>query len=63
MARKRSVILGCHCNQCMGQPKATRVKTKIQSCIRTVRQRTKQFLKKEEYEKALDVVVSTGYLD
>jgi hypothetical protein len=63
MARKRNVVIGCHCLQCMGSPRRSWAKERIQNCIQQVRQKTKQLLKKQEYDKAMDVLESTGYLD
>lgn len=63
MARKRNVIIGCHCLQCMGSPRSSWSKNRIQNCIRGVRQKTKRLLKQQEYDKALDVIEGTDYLD
>jgi hypothetical protein len=47
----------------MGCPRSSWAKSTIQNTIQKLRHRTKQFLKTGEYDKALDVIVSTGYLD
>ena len=47
----------------MGSPRSAWAKEVIQNHIQKLRHNTKQLLKSGKYDDALDVIVSTGYLD
>ena len=61
---KKNAVITCGCHQCMGFGRRSAwAKETIQNTIQKLRHRTKHFLKKGDYDKAMDVIVSTGYLD
>ena len=63
MARKKKVIK-CSCHVCSwGMHRGSYGTTKMQNAIRQLRYGIKQHLKQGEFDKALDVIISTGYLD
>ncbi len=62
MARKKRII-GCGCKSCMFGMHHSWGKSQMQATIRSERRQINQALKKEDYDKALDVIVSYGYLD
>jgi hypothetical protein len=63
MARKKNVIK-CSCKQCTwGMHHSSFSKSQMKNCVQKVRHHTKQLLNVGEYDKALDFLVSAGYLD
>jgi hypothetical protein len=62
MAQKKNVIVCCR--RCFrGRRRPSFAKLVIQSTIRRARRKTKQQLASGDFDKAMDVLESTGYLD
>jgi hypothetical protein len=63
MAKRNTVIL-CGCRSCyFGMHNSEYGKAKMRNTVRKLRRYTKQLLKSNNYDAALDVIVSAGYLD
>jgi hypothetical protein len=66
MARRNMVLWQSSCRRCRkGLHACTDSwnETLMRNAIHSLRRRTKLLLKTEQYDKALDVVVSVGYTD
>jgi hypothetical protein len=63
MGRKKNVIK-CSCrNVIWGHHRSSWGKVGMQKAILSLRHKTNQLLKMGEFDKAIDIIVSAGYLD
>jgi hypothetical protein len=62
MASRKGIINGCGCSQCCRELHSSYGHTKVGALKSSLRRITRELLKKEKYDEALDVKLSTGYL-
>lgn len=62
MARRKTVIR-CGCKRCTWGSHTRYGGFMVQCVIKRIRHKTAQYLKTEQYDKAMDVIESAGYLD
>jgi hypothetical protein len=63
MAKRKSILNGCSCSQCRRGLHSVFGHIKVGQLKRSLRRITKELLKKEKYDEAMEVILTTGYLD